>query len=235
MTIPHHAAMRRTDRLYDLIQILRDGRLHRAGEMATILGVSERTIWRDMATLTASGMPLEGERGVGYILRSPITLPPMILSAVELAALRAGLRHVADGPDASLARAARGIAAKVAAVTPILGTEDPLDAPTRDTPRAMPLLPILRAAVRGRERLAITYLDARGHQTHRDIRPLQLGFWGRVWSLTAWCDAQGFQQFRVDRILAADPTGEVFADDPGKTLEDHAAQHEDDDEPRQRP
>jgi predicted DNA-binding transcriptional regulator YafY len=221
--------MRRTDRLYDLIQILRDGRLHRAGEIAVALGVSERTIWRDMATLTASGMPLEGERGVGYILRSPITLPPMILSAVELAALRAGLRHVADGPDASLARAARGIAAKVAAVTPVLGDNDPLDTPSRDTPRATPLLPILRAAVQRRERLAITYIDAAGHQTHRDIRPLQLGFWGRVWSLTAWCEARGFQQFRVDRIIAVDPTGEIFADEPGKTIEDYHIEKDDED------
>jgi predicted DNA-binding transcriptional regulator YafY len=221
--------MRRTDRLYDLIQLLRDGRLHRAAEMAQVLGVSERTIWRDMATLTASGMPLEGERGVGYILRSPITLPPMILSAVELAALRAGLRHVADGPDASLARAARGIAAKVAAVTPVLGDDDPLDTPTRDTPRAVPHMPILRAAIRGRERLAITYIDAVGQQTHRDIRPLQLAFWGRVWSLAAWCEARGFQQFRVDRIIAIDPTGEVFADEPGKMLEDYLAALGDDD------
>ena len=221
--------MRRTDRLYDLIQILRDGRLHRAGEMALALGVSERTIWRDMATLTASGMPLEGERGVGYILRSPITLPPMILSAVELAALRAGLRHVADGSDASLARAARGIAAKVAAVTPVLGADDPLDTPTRDTLRAAPHMPILRAAVRGRERLAITYIDAAGSETHRDIRPLQLAFWGRVWSLAAWCELRGFQQFRVDRIIAITPTGEHFGDEPGKTLEDYlTVQGEDD-------
>ena len=225
--------MRRTDRLYDLIQILRDGRLHRAAEMAVALGVSERTVWRDMATLTASGMPLEGERGVGYILRSPITLPPMILSAVELAALRAGLRHVADGPDASLARAARSIAAKVAAVTPVLGpvlgTHDPLDTPTRDTTRAIPLMPILRAAVRARERLAITSVDAAGRETHRDIRPLQLAFWGRVWSLAAWCEATGFQQFRVDRIIAVEPTGETFANDPGKTIEDYLAIRDDDD------
>ena len=221
--------MRRTDRLYDLIQILRDGRLHRAAELAAALNVSDRTIWRDMATLTASGMPLEGERGVGYILRSPITLPPMILSAVELAALRAGLRHVADGPDASLARAARGIAAKVAAVTPILGTDDPLDTPSRDTPRAVPHMPILRAAIRGHERLAITYLDAAGHQTHRDIRPLQLAFWGRVWSLAAWCEVEGFQDFRVDRIIAIDPTGEVFADEKGKRLEDYQVGQEEED------
>jgi predicted DNA-binding transcriptional regulator YafY len=220
--------MRRTDRLYDLIQIMRDGRLHRAAEMARTLGVSERTIWRDMATLTASGMPLEGERGVGYILRSPITLPPMILSAVELAALRAGLRHVADSPDTGLARAARSIAAKVAAVTPILADNDPLDTPTRDTPRTAPHLPILRAAIRTRERLAITYINAVGHQTHRDIRPLQLAFWGRVWSLAAWCEVRGFQQFRVDRIIAIDATGEMFADEAGKTLEDYLADRVDD-------
>ena len=87
--------MRRTDRLFDLIQILRDGRLHRASEMAARLGVSVRTIWRDVATLAASGLPVEGERGVGYILRAPITLPPMILNAVELEALRLGLRLAA--------------------------------------------------------------------------------------------------------------------------------------------
>ncbi|EKD61451.1 MAG: hypothetical protein ACD_54C00232G0004, partial [uncultured bacterium] len=91
--------MRRTDRLFDLIQILRDGRLHRASEIAERLGVSVRTIWRDMTTLMASGLPVEGERGVGYILRAPITLPPMILNAVELEALRLGLRLATEHPD----------------------------------------------------------------------------------------------------------------------------------------
>jgi predicted DNA-binding transcriptional regulator YafY len=76
--------MRRTDRLFELIQILRDGRLHRASELAERLEVSVRTVWRDMATLMASGMPVEGERGVGYILRAPITLPPMILTPDEM-------------------------------------------------------------------------------------------------------------------------------------------------------
>ena len=121
--------MHRTDRLYDLIQILRDGRLHRASEMADQLGVSVRTLWRDMATLMASGLPVEGERGVGYILRSPITLPPMILTGAELEALRTGVRLVADGPDAALARAARQLAAKIASVTPA-GTEAAPPCPT---------------------------------------------------------------------------------------------------------
>ena len=105
--------MSRTDRLFDVIQILRDGRLHRASDMAQRLDVSVRTIWRDVTTLMASGLPVEGERGVGYILRAPITLPPMLLSAQELDALREGLRLAARAPDAPLARAARMVAASV--------------------------------------------------------------------------------------------------------------------------
>ena len=88
--------MRRTDRLYDLIQILRDGRLHRAQDMADRLEVSVRTIWRDMAMLSASGLPVEGERGLGYILRAPLVLPPTLMTADELEALVEGLRHVAE-------------------------------------------------------------------------------------------------------------------------------------------
>jgi len=111
--------MRRTDRLFELVQILRDGRLHRAVDLAEAVGgVSVRTIWRDMATLIASGMPIEGERGVGYILRAPTTLPPLMLAAAELEALRAGLRLVAGGTDPVLARAARSLASKIGAVAP---------------------------------------------------------------------------------------------------------------------
>lgn len=217
--------MRRTDRLFDLIQILRDGRLHRAAEMAERLEVSVRTIWRDMATLMASGLPVEGERGVGYILRAPITLPPMILTAAELEALRLGVRLVAEGADPGLGRAARSLASKVAAVTP-----QPV-APEGDdlfvfqgsqATRAAPHLPLLRKAIRGRQRLAITYIDPAGAESHRDIRPLLLEFWGRVWTLAAFCEArQDFRSFRVDRIVAITETGEGFAQEPGRTLADY--------------
>ena len=95
--------MRRTDRLFDLIQILRDGKLHRASDMAAALEVSTRTIWRDMATLIASGLPVEGERGVGYILSAPITLPPVALTRDEMEALRLGVQLVASAADPSLA------------------------------------------------------------------------------------------------------------------------------------
>jgi len=208
--------MRRTDRLFDLIQILRDGRLHRAGEMADALGVSVRTIWRDMGTLMASGLPVEGERGVGYILRAPITLPPMILTGPEIEALRLGVRLVAEGPDAGLARAARLLATKIASVTPAPPDGDELFVFTgTESARAAAHLPIIRAAIKARHRLAISYIDAEGRETHRDIRPLALDLRGRVQVLAAWCEAQaGFRDFRVDRIVALTPTAEPFPDDP---------------------
>ena len=219
--------MRRSDRLFDLIQILRDGRLHIAAEMAERLGVSVRTIWRDMATLIASGMPVEGERGVGYILRAPITLPPMILTSAELEALRLGVRLVADGTDPALARAARGLAAKIASVTPapVEPEEDELFVFSgRASARAAPHLPMLRTAIRAQERLAISYIELDGSESHRDIRPLQMEFAGRVWTLAAWCEARrDFRSFRVDRIVAVTPTGEGFPDEAGRGLADFRA------------
>jgi predicted DNA-binding transcriptional regulator YafY len=112
--------MKRDARMYDLIQLMRDGRLHTAGELAARLGVSTRTIWRDMAEMAATGLPVEGERGVGYILRAPIVLPPTMLTQDELEALTEGLRHVAaaEGPRA---RAARSLLYKVATLLPQAG------------------------------------------------------------------------------------------------------------------
>jgi predicted DNA-binding transcriptional regulator YafY len=211
--------MRRADRLFDLIQILRDGRLHRAQDLGLRLGVSTRTIWRDMATLTDSGLPVEGERGVGYILRAPITLPPMILTGPEIEALRLGVRLVAEGPDPGLARAARLLATKIASVTPALFVFT-----GQEAARAAAHLPQIRAAIRAGERLAISYIDVEGRETHRDIRPLALDLRGRVQVLAAWCEAQGgFRDFRVDRIVALTPTGEVVVPLPGTTLADYRA------------
>ncbi len=218
--------MKRTDRLFDLIQVLRDGRLHRAVELAGRLQVSVRTIWRDMATLMASGMPVEGERGVGYILRAPITLPPMMLSASEIEALRLGVRLVAEGADPTLARAARVLASKIASVTPAPSeAEDDLFVLTRrETVRASAHLPMIRKAIKAQERLTITYIDPRGAETHRDIRPLQLSFGGRVWTLGAYCEARrDFRDFRIDRILAIAPTDEVFPKEIGRMLADYKA------------
>ncbi len=227
--------MRRTDRLYDLIQILRDGRLHRAADIGTALGVSTRTVWRDMATLATSGLPVEGERGVGYILRAPMTLPPLMLAAAELDALRAGLRQIAAGEDTTLSRAARSLAEKIAAITPapVGVADDDIFAPARRrSPRPPSHLPLLRQAIRARERLTVSYIEPSGLESHSDIRPLHLDLKSRVWTLAAWCEQQaGFRRFRLDRLLAVSPTGERFAAEPGRRLSDlrvleAAASHE---------
>ena len=219
--------MRRSDRLFDLIHLLRDGRLHRASEMAERMQVSVRTIWRDMTTLMESGLPVEGERGVGYILRAPMTLPPMMLNLAELEALRAGLSHVATGSDAGLARAARGLATKIAAVTPAPISADPEDlfALHRKKPtRQKPHLPPLRAAIRGKERVTLSYLELDGQESHGDARPLRLDLAGRVWTLLAWCEVRAdFRKYRLDRVLDLHRTGERFALEKGKTLADLAS------------
>lgn len=114
--------MKRDARLYDIVQELRDGRLHTAAELARRLGVSTRTIWRDMEILAASGMPVTGERGLGYILRSPLVLPPTMLTPDELDALVEGLRHVGQEGNPK-ARAARSLLYKVATLLPQSGID----------------------------------------------------------------------------------------------------------------
>ena len=112
--------MKRDARLYDIVQVLRDGRLHTAAELAKRLGVSTRTIWRDMEMLAATGLPVTGERGLGYILRSPLMLPPTMLTPDELDALVEGLRHVGEEGNPR-ARAARSLLYKIATLLPQSG------------------------------------------------------------------------------------------------------------------
>jgi predicted DNA-binding transcriptional regulator YafY len=218
--------MRRTDRLFELIQILRDGRLHRARDLAELVEVSVRTIWRDMASLAASGLPVEGERGVGYMLREPIALPPLTLTAAELEALELGTRLVAEGADPSLAPAARSLHAKLVAAIPA-SRPRAAEAPWLfvfggpEAQAAAPHLPAIRRAIRRRERLRIAYAPPDAAPSERTLRPLQLEFWGRVWTLTAWCEARdAFRTFRVDRIAALAPDGTQFPVEPGRELDD---------------
>jgi len=219
--------MRRTDRLHDLTQILRDGRLHRAADIARHLGVSVRTVWRDMDTLQASGLPVEGARGMGYMLTAPITLPPVALTLREMEALRLGLALVASGADSGLSYAAHSLGQKIAAVSPEAGGAPPVDAFVFAGPeaaRAAPYLPLLRQAIEGGEKLDLHYRDLAGRESRRRIRPLQLEYWGRLWALTAWCENRNdFKSFRIDLMLGLRETGETFLAEPGKTLADFRA------------
>ena len=215
--------MRRTDRLFDLIQILRDGRLHTARDMAERLEVSTRTLWRDMATLIASGLPVEGERGVGYILREPITLPPLTLTEDETEALALALRLLSEGADPGMAGAAARLSGKIMAALPAsrAGRADP---PVWIFPGAEALaaarhLPDLRRAIRLGAVLEIAYADGAGRETVRAVRPLVLEFWGRVWTLATWCEARGdFRSFRVDRIVEMHDTGRLAMPEAGRDL-----------------
>ena len=117
--------MKRARRLYDLVQIMCDGQLHTASELAEVLDVSERTIWRDMAVMAKSGIPIEGERGLGYILRSALVLPPTMLTAAELEATVSGLRRESLHGDEIRSRAARSMLEKLATLLPQAGIEAP--------------------------------------------------------------------------------------------------------------
>lgn len=221
--------MRRTDRLFELIQILRDGRLHRAQDMADKLEVSIRTIYRDMDTLAASGVPVEGERGVGYIITAAITLPPLNLTMVELEALHLGMAVVGEAADKELSDAAQSLSSKIDAVLP----EDRRAPPTgfgfavypfADAAQGFQHMPAIRSAIRARQKLDVAYVNLEGQETQRVLRPLQLEYWGRVWTVTAWCELRAdFRTFRVDKIEKLRVLPAIFTEEEGKRLVDYLA------------
>jgi predicted DNA-binding transcriptional regulator YafY len=221
--------MSRSDRLFDLIQILRDGRLHRAQDIADTLAVSVRTIYRDMDTLMASGIPVEGERGLGYMVTAQITLPPLNLSLTELEALHLGMSIVGEAADDELKEAAASLSAKIDAVLP----EDRQASPTgwgfavypfADAAKGFQFMPSLRSAIRSRQKVRLSYDDTPASPTVRIVRPLKLDYWGRVWTVTVWCEtAVAFEVLRVDRITKLDVLPQLFVDEQGKTLMDYQA------------
>lgn len=218
-------AAHRTNRLFDLIQTLRDGRLHRAQDLAAQHGVTPRTIWRDIDVLRATGLAIEGERGVGYILRMPLTLPQMMLAPAELEALRAGLVLIAAGTDAALAKGARSMAAKIAAITPASRDASDLFAATPPRAgRAPAFLPILRRAIRARTRLSISYIEAHNIHSHADMRPLRLETKSTIWTLTTFCEKTArFRVLRLDRIQEVIALREPFPREAGREWADFCA------------
>ncbi len=219
--------MRRTDRLFDIVGILRDGKLHRAQDIADRLEVSVRTIYRDMDTLVASGVPVQGERGVGYMVTQAITLPPLTLTSEELEALNLGMAIVGEAADPDLKAAALSLADKIDAVLPTQTIAE-ADAwkfavyPFANAARGFAHMPTLRAAIKARQKLDLTYTSKDGTVTRRTVRPLHMEYWGRIWTLTAWCELRDAHRvFRVDLIESAQALPQLFADEPGKTLADY--------------
>lgn len=218
--------MRRADRLFQIVQFLRGGRLVTARMLAERLEVSERTIYRDIADLASTGVPVEGEAGVGYIMRDGFDLPPLMFTRDEIVALTAGARMVRAWGGAAMARAAEEALVKIGAVVPDADrariAQTQIHAPSTalsgdDRTR----IDLIDKAVEGRAVLSIDYRDEQGENSRRTIRPLGLWFWGRVWTLVAWCELRDdFRSFRIDRIAAIGAAGRTFKPERGKLLAD---------------
>jgi predicted DNA-binding transcriptional regulator YafY len=207
--------MSRTERLLDLMQFLRRHRAPVTGQaIADELGISLRTFYRDIATLQAQGAEIEGEPGIGYVLKPGFTLPPMMFSIDELEALTLGSRWVASQhEDKRLANAAGNALSKIAAVLPTeLRTEVEngtlLVIPRNRAPVAIDVA-LLREAIRKEMKLRIAYRDEKESETERVIWPFLIGFYEQTRVVGAWCEMrQDYRHFRVDRILNAAATGE---------------------------
>jgi predicted DNA-binding transcriptional regulator YafY len=205
--------MSRASRLLDLLQLLRRHRAPVTGPaLAHELGISIRTLYRDIATLQAQGADIRGEPGLGYVLRPGFTLPPLMFSADEIEALVLGSRWVAVRGDARLGAAASNAVAKIRAVLPE-ELRDSVDAATLTVPDfssaepAIVDMSVIRDAIRNEHKITIAYRDNDGAGTQRTVWPLLIGFFDRVLVVAAWCELrQDYRGFRVDRILALEVT-----------------------------
>jgi len=217
--------VRRADRLFRLVQVLRARRFATARSLAEALEVSERTVYRDVRDLSLSGVPIEGEAGVGYALRRDFDLPPLMFDYEEIEALTAGARMVQAWSSPTLARAAQGALDKIAAALPnekrIAMERTRLYAPSFHVDPALgKVMDVMREAIVGSRRLSFGYKDESGRASERSVRPLALYFWGQRWTLAAWCETRGdFRSFRLDRASGVS-MGLRFPDEPGKRLDD---------------
>ncbi|RVT84144.1 YafY family transcriptional regulator [Rhodobacteraceae bacterium CCMM004] len=218
--------MRRADRLFRIVQYLRGGRLITAKALAERLEVSQRTVYRDIADLQASGVPVEGEAGVGYVMQAGYDLPPLMFTRDEIAALTAGARLIRAWGGASMARAAEEALIKVAAVLPeavqrAAGRVEIHAFASEMTDALRDRLDTLEGAVEARRVLTLDYRRADGAESLRRVHPLGLWFWGKVWTLVAWCELRGdYRMFRVDRISGMTVEEDRFRPVRGRTLAD---------------
>lgn len=221
--------MRRADRLFQLVQILRNKRLVTARALAERLEVSERTIYRDIQDLSLSGVPVEGEAGVGYRLRYSLDIPPLQFNAAEIEALVVGARMLTAFGGHTLGLSSRSVLDKVEAALPdelrALLDSTHLYAPVFSVREDLQVtMDICRGAIAGQQILAIDYTTESGKPSQREIKPLGLFFWGKYWTLAAWCDLrEDFRTFRLDRMQRCQALEVRFEATPGQTLDDYLA------------
>jgi predicted DNA-binding transcriptional regulator YafY len=216
--------VRRADRLFQIVQYLQGRRLVTARQLAERLEVSERTVYRDVQDLILSGVPIDGEAGVGYLLRAGFNLPPLMFTPEEMEALVTGARLVRSWGGDNLARAAEQALAKIENVLP-----PKLKDKLQDTRLFAPAfhqytqhgaqLDRLRNAINDRRVLKLDYARGDGQASERDVRPLGLFFWGATWTLAAWCELRSdYRNFRVDRIRVLTPLSRQFEETPEISL-----------------
>jgi len=219
----------RTVRLFAILDHLRVRRQPvSAAALADELGVSVRTIYRDMDTLRDMGAPIQGEGGVGFRIADGYFLPPLRFDRDELDAVVLGMRLTEAQGDHALANAAKRVSAKIRAVLPEGEQGAYLDAPllvyskkTKQAKGPLRHLARLRVAVRERRRVRISYETAEGRRSERTVRPLGLTVFDAVWVLTAWCEGRdAFRNFRPDRIRSV-RTLDTFPRQPGRELRDY--------------
>ncbi|MBX7494365.1 YafY family transcriptional regulator [Qipengyuania sp. 6B39] len=215
--------MRRAERLFRLVSELRSRGVCRAQDLADHFEISVRTVYRDIGHLQGSGLPIEGEAGVGYMLRPGFDLPAMTFTFDQIDALALGLSFVEAAGDTALADAARDVRAKIEASLP-----DPADrrlgkAPifaSRREGRAPLMAGTVRRAIRDRAIVRIAYRDAEGALSERTVRPLAIWAFTDGWLFAGWCEMRrDFRAFRLDRIASLEPTGNRFEEEPGRNLE----------------
>jgi predicted DNA-binding transcriptional regulator YafY len=222
--------MRRADRLFEIVGYLRRRKVARASDIAKALNVSERTVYRDIRDLIARGVPIDGEAGVGYLLRRGFDLPPLMFNEQQIEALVLGARIVQSWADPQLAAAAAQVIAKVREVLPEARRRH-VDSVSLWAPKGHRAEPVaidqagLRAAMREQRKVWIRYRDLDERLSERTVRPLVMAFYGPVWLLAGWCELrEGFRVFRLDRMAELVVLDDHFAPEPGRTAEDFLRQ-----------
>jgi predicted DNA-binding transcriptional regulator YafY len=210
--------MRRADRLFLIIHALRGRRTALpARRLAETLAVSLRTVYRDVADLQLSGVPIEGEAGIGYMLRKGADIPPLMFNAEELEALVVGTRFVRAFAGERLSAGAQAALLKIEAVLPPelrqRAMRSRIFAPAQWSEVKSGLIDRLHEAIAAHRVLRLDYRDESSRSSLREVEPLCLAFWGGAWTLGAWCRLRtDFRNFRPDRIATFEPTGETFTE-----------------------
>lgn len=222
--------MRRGDRLFQIVQLLRTHKSITAQQMAQRLDVSERTIYRDMQDLSLSSVPIISATGVGYSIDAAYSLPPITFNEDELEALLLGARMVRSWSDRKMAAEATRVIEKIECILPenlkhALQCQEILVPAFHIFSDVAEILPDIRSAIKIHRKIKLKYKRADGEISERIIWPLGLFFWGKVWTLVGWCEMRNdYRQFRIDRIEQYKTSDELFKAGESQTLNNYLLQ-----------